>query len=95
MLKKLNIPIIGIVENMSSITCPTCANDVKIFGNGIEGLAEEFSISVLKQIPMEQDISDSGDKGVPIVIGQPNSRQSILYIDLAKIVNDFILNKKV
>lgn len=91
MYNKLNVPIIGIVENMSSVTCPSCSSNVKLFGNDVLELSNEFNIDLMARFPLEQEVSDSSDKGVPIVIGNPTSAHSGLYRELASKVFKFLL----
>lgn len=93
MLKKLNIPIIGIVENMSSIKCPNCLSNVKLFGMGTDNLAEELAVPVLVKIPLNQQISEDTDKGVPLVIGNPKDDEAAIYKNLADKVYKFIFEK--
>lgn len=94
MYKKVNIPIIGLVENMASVTCPSCSNHIKIFGEETSSLASEINTKILQSFPLDQNISCSTDKGAPIVVKDPNSKQSKLYISLAKQVVDFIDKSK-
>ncbi|XP_075228415.1 NUBP iron-sulfur cluster assembly factor, mitochondrial isoform X1 [Lycorma delicatula] len=90
MLKKLNIPIVGIIENMSNITCPNCKTSISLFGSGTHQLAKEHGIEVLQDIPLDSDITNSGDSGKPIVVAEPDSSQALSYIQLAEKVADFL-----
>ncbi|XP_017777318.1 PREDICTED: iron-sulfur protein NUBPL [Nicrophorus vespilloides] len=93
MFEKMKIPIIGIVENMSSIKCPACRSNIQLFGNGVDDLAEEFETQILQHIPLEKEINSSSDKGVPIIIGKPNCNEAIVYKKLAQQVKEFVENK--
>ena len=74
MYEKLNVPPLGLVENMSYFVCPTCSTESDIFGKGGgESLAEEMKIPFLGRVPIYQPIRVGGDTGVPIVIGEPKS----------------------
>src|SRR3954466_6367072 len=74
MYKKLNIPTLGIVENMSYFVCPECSHESDIFGKrGGERLAEELAIPFLGGIPVYQPIREGGDSGVPLLISEPDS----------------------
>jgi ATP-binding protein involved in chromosome partitioning len=74
MYRKLNIPVIGLVENMSHFVCPSCAHESDIFGKGGgEALAGELSVPFLGRIPLYEPVRSGGDSGVPIVIGEPDS----------------------
>ncbi|KAJ3627857.1 hypothetical protein MTP99_015205 [Tenebrio molitor] len=94
MYRKLGVPIIGLVENMSSVTCPSCLNSVKIFGEGTKSLAAEIDSAIIQSFPLDQTISCSTDKGRPIVIEQPNSPQTKSYIDLGNQVVAFLEKNK-
>jgi ATP-binding protein involved in chromosome partitioning len=74
MYRKLNIPTLGLVENMSHFVCPSCRHESDIFGKGGgENLATEMSVPFLGRIPIHEPIRIGGDTGVPIAIGEPNS----------------------
>ena len=84
MFRKLNVPILGIVENMSYFAAPDTGRRYPIFGEG-GGLrvAEEFGVPLLGQIPLEMDTRAGGDAGVPITIGQPDSAQAQAFRTIA------------
>jgi ATP-binding protein involved in chromosome partitioning len=74
MYQKLNVPILGLVENMSHFVCPGCQLESDIFGKGGgEQLSKEVSIPFLGRIPIYEPIRMGGDTGVPIAIGEPDS----------------------
>jgi ATP-binding protein involved in chromosome partitioning len=74
MYQKLNIPILGLVENMSYFICPSCAHETDIFGRGGgEELADEMKVPFLGSIPIDQPIREGGDSGVPLVVSNPES----------------------
>ncbi len=74
MYRKLNIPPIGLIENMSHFVCPDCGHESDVFGKGGgERLASELSVPFLGSIPMYAPVRTGGDTGVPIVIGEPAS----------------------
>jgi ATP-binding protein involved in chromosome partitioning len=74
MYQKLNVPTLGLVENMSHFVCPTCRHESDIFGKGGgESLAAELSVPFLGRIPIYEPIRVGGDTGVPITIGEPSS----------------------
>jgi ATP-binding protein involved in chromosome partitioning len=85
MYRKLNIPLIGLVENMSHFVCPSCAHESDIFGKGGgEDLAAEMKLPFLGRIPIEEAIRTGGDTGVPIVISAPASASSRAMFTLAE-----------
>ncbi|KAK2581217.1 hypothetical protein KPH14_008015 [Odynerus spinipes] len=90
MFQKLNVPIAGIVENMSSISCPKCMTEIPIFGNNTEALSHELGIQILQKIPLYEDITNSCDSGKPIVLSAPNSIQAETYKELAKHLTKFL-----
>ncbi len=64
---KMNIPVIGLVENMSTFICPHCGHEIDIFkGMGVQKAAEDFNLDILGKIPLDPKIVQSGDKGVSI-----------------------------
>ena len=74
MYEKLNIPAMGMIENMSHFICPTCRTESDIFGKGGgEALAKEMSVPFLGSIPIYEPIRVGGDTGVPICVGEPKS----------------------
>jgi ATP-binding protein involved in chromosome partitioning len=74
MYKKLNIPPLGLIENMSYFVCPECSHEADIFGRGGgEQLAAELKVPFLGRIPIYQPIREGGDAGVPLMISEPES----------------------
>ena len=74
MYRKLNIPVIGVIENMSHFVCPQCSHESDIFGKGGgEALAADMSVPFLGRIPLYEPVRSGGDSGVPIVVGEPES----------------------
>ena len=68
MYKKLNIPTLGIIENMSYFVCPNCHHEADIFGHGGgEQMATELGVPFLGRMPIYQPIREGGDTGVPLV----------------------------
>lgn len=92
MFDKLNIPIAGIVENMSGFICDHCGNQTDIFGRGASNaLASEYDTKLLAQIPLEGKIREGGDNGKPIVFFEPESISSKAYIKMADSLIAFLL----
>jgi ATP-binding protein involved in chromosome partitioning len=74
MYQKLNVPTLGLIENMSHFVCPTCGTESDLFGKGGgEALATELGVPFLGRIPIYQPIRVGGDTGVPITVGEPKS----------------------
>ncbi len=88
MFRKTNVPILGIVENMSQFVCPHCGETSAIFAEGgAARLAEEFKAPMLGQIPLDIRIRQQGDEGVPLVAAAPDSPQAAAYSALAMAVS--------
>ncbi|MFT9387182.1 Mrp/NBP35 family ATP-binding protein [Acetobacter sp.] len=74
MFEKLDIPVLGLIENMSYFCCPNCGHNTELFGHGgARQEAETLGVSFLGEVPLLADIRASGDAGVPVVIGAPQS----------------------
>jgi ATP-binding protein involved in chromosome partitioning len=74
MYRKLNIPTLGLIENMSHFVCPSCSHEADIFGKGGgQALAEEMTVPFLGRIPIYEPIRIGGDTGVPITVGERNA----------------------
>jgi ATP-binding protein involved in chromosome partitioning len=85
MYRKLNIPAIGLLENMSYFACPGCGRESDLFGKGGGAkLAEEMSVPFLGSIPLYEPVRVGGDSGVPIVIGEPESAPSLALFSAAE-----------
>ena len=74
MFNKLNVPIIGVVENMSSFICPNCSEKHSIFGEGgAKKISEKYNIPFVGEIPLNPVIMEGSDKGKPVMITAPES----------------------
>ncbi|HEX5499877.1 MAG TPA: P-loop NTPase [Thermomicrobiales bacterium] len=74
MYEKLNVPPLGLIENMSHFVCPQCSHESDIFGRGGgERLAADLSTPFLGRIPLYEPVRTGGDAGVPIVLSEPDS----------------------
>src|SRR2546425_992283 len=84
MFQKLNVPLLGVVENMSYFLAPDTGTRYNIFGEGGgRRLAEEYGIPLLAQIPLDPEIRVGGDEGSPIALRRPDSPQAKVFRDLA------------
>jgi ATP-binding protein involved in chromosome partitioning len=87
MFTKVNVPILGLVENMSYFLCPNDGNRYNIFGSG--GGAREaarLGVPLLAQIPLEMGLRESGDKGLPITCSEPNGPIGSLFYNIAQAI---------
>ena len=84
MYQKLNVPTLGIVENMSYYTCPGCETESDLFGRGGgERIAGDLGVPFLGQLPIYAPVRVGGDTGVPIVVSEPESAVARSFLDIA------------
>jgi len=89
MFRKMNVPVLGIVENMAGFVCPHCQHVTPIFGEGGgERLGREFDVPVLGAVPLDPATRAGGDAGEPIVVGQPRSPQADAFRRIAAAVTE-------
>ena len=87
MYQKLNIPTLGLVENMSFFECTNCQHQADIFGHGGgEQVAEQLGIPFLGRLPLYPPIRIGSDRGIPLVIAEPDSAGTRAFIDVAESV---------
>jgi ATP-binding protein involved in chromosome partitioning len=87
MFQRLNVPILGIVENMSTFACPHCGQHTSIFGDqGGQRLAEEYGVPLLARLPLDPETRVGGDAGTPITVRRPESPTALAFRDLAAAV---------
>ncbi len=85
MYQKLNIPVLGLIENMSYFVCPSCRHESDIFGRGGgERLAEEMQIPFLGSIPISEQLREGGDTGMPIMLADPTSPAAVAFLSVAE-----------
>ena len=76
MFRKVDVPVLGIVENMSTFVCPNCGHETQIFGHGgARAEAERLGVPFLGEVPLDIDIRLKGDGGTPIVAAAPDGPQ--------------------
>jgi ATP-binding protein involved in chromosome partitioning len=87
MFNKLNVPIVGVVENMSYLQCPHCNEQVYLFGKGGgKRISEDFKIPFIGEIPLHPGIMESSDVGKPSVVSEPDSVQAHAFTKTAKAI---------
>lgn len=85
MFQQVNVPILGIIENMSGFTCGHCGESTAIFKEGGgETMATEFSVPYLGSIPLDLEIMNSGDEGIPIMEKSPESPAAKAFLAVAE-----------
>jgi ATP-binding protein involved in chromosome partitioning len=84
LFNELNVPILGLIENMSSFICDKCEKEHFIFGkDGAKNMAEEMGIPFLGQIPLEASLMEGGENGLPAVLANPNSTGARVFGEIA------------
>ncbi len=85
MFEKVNVPVLGVVENMSIHICSNCQHEERIFGEGGgQRMSEEEHVALLGALPLDISIRQQADDGKPTVIAEPDSRITELYTDIAR-----------
>src|SRR5579872_2564533 len=85
MFEKVSVPVLGVVENMSTFSCPNCGHVEHIFGEGGGArLAAQHGVALLGQLPLDTRIREEADGGRPSVIAEPESARARGYIEAAR-----------
>ncbi len=85
MFDKLNVPVFGVIENMSYFACPHCGERTDIFGHGgAKSAAEDLGLEFLGELPIDAATRQASDAGRPIVVAQPESAQTKAFVEVAK-----------
>jgi ATP-binding protein involved in chromosome partitioning len=93
--RRLNMPIAGIVENMSGFVCPHCGYKIDIFqSGGGEKMAKETGVPFLGSIPIDPQVSTDSDKGAPFVIAHPDSAAAKAFVDIVKQVETYLESRE-
>jgi ATP-binding protein involved in chromosome partitioning len=84
MFRRVDVPVLGLIENMSYFVCPHCGGRSEIFGHGgARRTAEALGMDFLGEVPIHAAIRETSDQGVPIVISQPESAEAQAYMAIA------------
>jgi ATP-binding protein involved in chromosome partitioning len=84
MFRKVDVPVLGIIENMSYFSCPNCGHRSEIFGHGgARAESERLGVDFLGEIPLDLSIRETSDAGQPIVLGEPEGAHALAYRDIA------------
>jgi ATP-binding protein involved in chromosome partitioning len=85
MFRKVNIPILGIVENMSTHVCSQCGHEEHVFGaGGGERMATDYDVDLLGSLPLDIRIRQEADSGRPTVVADPDGRLAQVYRAIAR-----------
>jgi len=96
MAKQLNIPKVGVVENMSGLRCPHCGAEIDLFGTGGgERMAKQMGAILLGKVPIDVETRKGGDKGLPAVLFNPEGDAASAFFQIAKRVIQLVLDKPV
>jgi ATP-binding protein involved in chromosome partitioning len=89
MFRKVNVPVFGIIENMSFFQCPHCGGRSDIFGHGgARHEAERLGVPFLGEIPLHMSIRETSDSGHPVVESQPDGSHAAIYRAIAENIRD-------
>ena len=84
MFRKVDVPVLGIIENMSYFLCPNCGHQADIFGHGgARAEATRLGVEFLGEIPLPLDIRETSDGGQPIVVSRPETEHAAVYRAIA------------
>lgn len=85
MFETVNVPVLGVIENMSYFIAPDTGNRYEIFGRGGGmKLCDEYGLNFLGEVPLGMEVRESGDKGIPVVVAAPDSPQSAAFRKVAE-----------
>jgi len=95
MFEKVNVPVLGIVENMSYFLCPHCGGRSDIFGHGgARHEAQRFGVPFLGEVPLHLSIREASDAGLPLVATKPDSPEAQIYRDIAASVREALAGRR-
>jgi ATP-binding protein involved in chromosome partitioning len=87
MFRKVEVPVLGIVENMSYFLCPHCGERTEIFAHGgARAEAEKLGVPFLGEVPLDPAIRETSDGGTPIVAAAPDSENALIFRRMAAMV---------
>jgi ATP-binding protein involved in chromosome partitioning len=96
MFERVNVPVLGIIENMSYFACPHCGQRTEIFlAGGGTRLAAELGVPLLGQIPLQSGVADLADAGKPIIVADPESPAARALADMAAKVAEVVGTRSV
>jgi len=91
MFKRVNVPVLGVVENMSYFLCPSCGTRSDIFGHGgAQNEAKRLGVPFLGEVPLHMTIREKSDAGLPVVATEPDGPHAKIYREIAAKVRDQI-----
>jgi len=92
--RQLNVPVIGIIENMSGFVCPTCGTETHIFKTGGgEKVSQDYSVPFLGSIPLDPRVCEASDLGHPFIMEHPDSPASKAFMEIVEKLTTYIQEK--
>jgi len=89
MFRKVEVPILGLIENMSTFICPSCGERSDIFGHGgAKEEAKRLGVPFLGEVPLHMDIRTNSDGGTPVTVSDPDSQHAEIYREISRSVLD-------
>jgi ATP-binding protein involved in chromosome partitioning len=94
MFLKVEVPILGVIENMSSFVCPSCGTETAIFSSGGGAiLASEYNVPLLGKVPLDSQVREGGDTGAPVVAAHPDSPQADRFREIAQALSEEVTRR--
>ncbi len=94
MFHKVDVPLLGVVENMATHVCSQCGHEEAIFGTGGgDQLSQDYDTEVIGRLPLDRRIREKTDAGSPVVASEPHSEAAKAYLDLAKKVSEAVVGQ--
>jgi ATP-binding protein involved in chromosome partitioning len=85
MFRKVNVPVLGLVENMSTHICSNCGHEEAVFGHGGGArIAEETGLPLIGELPLEASLGRSTDRGAPITVAEPEHPVAMRFREIAR-----------
>lgn len=95
MFQKVNVPVLGVVENMSYFMCPHCGTRSDVFGHGgARHEAQRLGVPFLGEVPLQMSIRETSDAGLPVVATRPDSPEAGIYRGIAQAVRDALAGRR-
>lgn len=92
--KELNVPVIGIIENMSGFVCPHCKKEIDLFGTGGgEKSADKLNVPFIGKIPLEAEITKSGDSGKPFISFRKEAKTAEVFKEIIDRIANHLLER--
>jgi ATP-binding protein involved in chromosome partitioning len=83
--RKMNVPILGIIENMSGMVCPHCGKEIEVFSEGGgKAISVDMGVELLGSIPIDPRVSSASDEGVPFIVKYPEAPASKSFIKIVE-----------